>query len=281
MREELIAEFGPLEPLGGGITNHNFRASYHGEEVVVRVAGRDTHLLGIDREVERLANETASALGIAPRVRGFVHGCLVTRFVAGEPIDSARGHIDAIAPALRAFHDSGVVLRTSFDVPRIAREYALRAKEPAQAAIALADRIAAALSSGEHVPVPCHNDLLPANVICGEDGALWIVDWEYAGMGDRYFDLGNLSVNNGFVLADDEHLLEAYWEQPCTPRRLAAVRLMRVMSDVREAMWGVVQRAVSDVDFDFDGYAREHFDRVDRAAADPSFDRWMADAASA
>ena len=55
--------------------------------------------------------------------------------------------------------------------------------------------------------MPCHNDLLTANFI--HDGErVRIVDWEYAGMGDRYFDLGNLSVNNGFDEADDERLLE-------------------------------------------------------------------------
>ena len=83
-----------------------------------------------------------------------------------------------------------------------------------------------------------------------------IVDWEYAGMGDRYFDLGNLSVNNGFAEADDERLLTAYWREPCTARRFAALRLMRVMSDFREGMWGVVQTAISALDFDFDALRR-------------------------
>ena len=61
--------------------------------------------------------------------------------------------------------------------------------------------------------MPCHNDLLPANLI--HDGeAMRIVDWEYAGMGNRYFDLGNLSVNNRFNEAGDEWLLECYWGEP-------------------------------------------------------------------
>ena len=75
-------------------------------------------------------------------------------------------------------------------------------------------------------------------------------------MGDRYFDLGNLSVNNGFAEADDERLLAAYLASRATPRRFAALRLMRIMSDFREGMWGVVQTAISALDFDFAGYAR-------------------------
>ena len=83
-------------------------------------------------------------------------------------------------------------------------------------------------------------------------------------MGDRYFDLANLSVNNGFDEADDERLLAAYWGEPCTPPGSPRLRLMRVMSDFREAMWGTVQAVLSELDFDFAGYAREHRARVRR-----------------
>ena len=129
----------------------------------------------------------------------------------------------------------------------------------------------------EHAPVPCHNDLLPANLIYDGE-AMRIVDWEYAGMGNRYFDLGNLSVNNGFNEAGDEWLLECYWGEPCTRRRLATLRLMRIMSDLREAMWGVVQQAISELDFDFAEYAQEHFERVRAGFADPRFGVWLEDA---
>jgi thiamine kinase-like enzyme len=97
-------------------------------------------------------------------------------------------------------------------------------------------------------------------------------------MGNRYFDLANLSVNNGLNAAGDEWLLECYWGEPCTRRRLAAVRLMRIMSDFREAMWGVVQSAISDLDFDFATYAEEHFERVRAGFADPRFPVWLEDA---
>ena len=46
---------------------------------------------------------------------------------------------------------------------------------------------------------------------------------------------------------------------------------MRFMSDFREAMWGVVQQAISTLDFDFAGYAAEHFERLQRTAAEPRF----------
>jgi thiamine kinase-like enzyme len=290
------AQLGPLRdgpaPLGGGITNHNFRARFGDTEVVVRVAGRRTDLLGIDRGAERLATEAAARLGLSPEVLAFLpeHGCLVTRFVPGEPVDEAQLRdepcLSAVARELRAFHDQGPQLPTAFDVPQIARSYLATAREagadvPAAAseAVAVAERIAAVLAGDEHAPVPCHDDLLTANFIRDGD-RVWIVDWEYAAMGDRYFDLGNLAVNNGFGDADDERLLQAYWDEPPTPRRLAALRLMRAMSDVREALWGVVQGAVSDLEFDFAGYAARHLVRLRATTADPRFERWIQDAAT-
>ena len=56
----------------------------------------------------------------------------------------------------------------------------------------------AARSSARAAPMPerpCHNDLLNANFI--DDGTrIRIVDWEYAGMGDIFFDLANFAVNH-------------------------------------------------------------------------------------
>ena len=105
-----------------------------------------------------------------------------------------------------------------------------------------------------------------------------IVDWGYAGMGNRYFDLGNLSVNSALSEDGDEWLLECYWGEPCARRRFAALRLMRIMSDLREAMRGVLQGAISELAFDFEGYAEERFERVRAGFADPRFGVWLEDA---
>jgi thiamine kinase-like enzyme len=116
---------------------------------------------------------------------------------------------------------------------------------------------------------PCHNDLLNANFI--DDGdRIRIVDWEYAGMGDVFFDLANFSINNGLGREERQALLEAYFGEVRT-RDERALELMLFMSDFREAMWGVVQGAVSELDFDFGAYAAEHFERMESTAASPAF----------
>ena len=92
------------------------------------------------------------------------------------------------------------------------------------------------------------------------------MDWEYAGMGDPFFDLANFAVNNGLDEEGETALLEAYGSADTR-----ALTLMRFMSDFREAMWGVVQQAISELDFDFVAYADEHFERLGRTASEARF----------
>jgi thiamine kinase-like enzyme len=273
--------------LDGGITNRNYRVTFNQREYVVRLPGKDTDLLGIDRAAEHLAARRAAGLGIAPELVWADQECSVTAFAAGAtPVDADRLRADPgpFARALRAFHDSGLTLPTRFWVPELLDQYAgllaeRGAPEPAELARAraLVRRIGKALPLTE--PVPCHNDLLPGNLLAAGDLAL-LVDWEYAGMGHRLFDLGNLAVNNEFDDGAEARLLEAYHGVPPTASSQAALKLMKISSDAREAAWGVVQEQLSELDFDFAGYAQEHFQRLDRAAADPRLEDYL-NAASA
>jgi phosphotransferase family enzyme len=293
--ERLEPLLGPLDgeavPLAGGITNRNYRARLGDVDYVVRLPGKDTALLGISRDAERVASEAAAALGIAPPVAAALDECLVTRFVPCRPVTPAelRASPAEVGAALRAFHDGAPPLPARFWVPELLEDYAATTLGRGRAlpddyarAREIGGRIAAALPLID--PVPCHDDLLTANLIRAQDdgspGRVLLVDWEYAGMGHRLFDLGNLSVNNEFDDDADRRLLAAYFgEEPSASRR-AALRLMRVMSDVREAAWGVVQGAISELDFDFAAYAAQHFERLNAAASDPRFEEWL-NAASA
>jgi thiamine kinase-like enzyme len=274
-------------PLEGGITNRNYRVRFGDGDYVVRLPGKDTALLGISREAEREANAAAAALGLAPAVAAALDDCLVTEFVDCEQPSAAalRAAPDQIAAALRTFHDRGPGLPVRFWVPDLLEDYQRIVLDrggtlPWDYGVArgLAARIAAALPH-EHW-VPCHNDLLTANVISRSDGHILLVDWEYAGMGHRMFDLGNLSVNNDFDSHADVRLLSAYFGEPPDEPLLASLALMRIMSAIREAAWGVVQAAISELDFDFDGYAAAHFSRMNELAASPRFEEWLDAAAT-
>jgi thiamine kinase-like enzyme len=265
--------------LDGGITNRNYRARLGGEDYVIRLPGRNTALLGISREAERIAGVAAAELGIAPAVAAAHDDCLVTRFVACRPATAAElaAEPEPIAQALRVFHEGAPTLPARFWVPQLAESYAAIVRGRGRAlpveyehARAVARQIAAARPLCD--AAPCHNDLLTANVIILEpDQRPMLVDWEYAGMGDRFFDLGNLSVNNEFDADADQRLLRAYLGREPDAQATAALFLMRAMSDVREAVWGVVQGAISELEFDFPGYAERHFNRLRETTSSPRF----------
>ncbi|TMD75640.1 MAG: hypothetical protein E6I77_10510, partial [Chloroflexi bacterium] len=224
--------------LSGGITNHNFRVDVEGESFVLRMGVAETDLLGIDRRTEREANHRAFEVGIAPHVVGFAEpeGWLVTRFIHGRPISleemSTPRTIHRVASAVRRFHEAAPIPGT-FDSHAVVVDYG---REAEAHGVTIPDAYVRALEMSEGIraargpqpSVPCHNDLLNANFL--DDGAIKIVDWEYAGMGDRFFDLANLSVNNEFGPGEDRELMSAYFGT-VRDEDLASLQQMKFMSD--------------------------------------------------
>jgi thiamine kinase-like enzyme len=281
-----------LTALSGGITNRNFLVTVAGrrERYVIRLAGNDTHLLGISREVEHAATVAAAGVGVGPEVTAFIRpeGYLVTRFIEGSPVPDDVVHqattLRRVGESLRRIHDGPPIpgLFIPFRIVEAYRALAAARGVPIppeyEVAQSFARRIELAFLSNPIELRPCHNDLLNANFI--DDGArIRIVDWEYAGMGDPFFDLGNFSVNHGLTPDEDAEVLRAY-EGNVRPDRLARLTLMRTMSDFREAMWGVLQQGISTLDVDFVAYAGEHFERLIRNATTPAFERALREAAA-
>jgi thiamine kinase-like enzyme len=280
-----------LTALSGGITNRNFLVTVSGspERYVIRLAGNDTHLLGISREVEYAATVAAAGVGVGPEVTAFIRpeGYLVTRFIEGSPVPIEQVRepdtIERVADALRRIHGGPpipglfVPLRIVDAYKALAQARGVRIPPEYELAAAIGRRIELACLADPVELRSCHNDLLNANFI--DDGArIRIVDWEYAGMGDPYFDLGNFSINHELTPDDDANLLGTY-HGSVPIDRLARLTLMRIVSDFREAMWGVLQQSISTLDVDFVAYAGEHFDRLLANATTPAFERSLREAA--
>jgi thiamine kinase-like enzyme len=279
-----------VTPITIGITNRNFKVDIGGGSFVVRLSGKDTDLLGIDRAAENQAASSAAAAGVAPDVFAYLPdlGALITRFVQGAHIpeeDLERDDVlGAVVRSVRAIHACPPI-PSSFPVFRIVEDYRAIAAERGVAAPAEFNRvhakagdIEAALSTHPLPDRPCHNDLLNANFLLDGDH-VWIVDYEYGGMGDLFFDLGNLSINNGLSADAQEMLLREYFGDVTDVHR-SRLQLMRIMSDFREAMWGVVQQAISTLDFDYVEYADRHFSRCLANASDDRFGEWLRTAAA-
>jgi len=279
-----------VTPLGGGITNLNYRVTAGGEVYVVRIPGQGSTHLGIDRAREYACTAAAHASGVAPSVAAFLKedGVLITQFVRGRGPSAEEMRrpemVRRVAQALRRYH-GGPPFPGIFSPFRTVREY-LATAAPRGAPLparfdwmmAQADRLEAALG-GPGALQPCHNDLLLGNFL--DDGErLWIVDWEYAAMGDVFFDLGNFAAHQRLSDSQEHTLLEAYFGRDASGAA-ARLALMKIISDLREALWAMVQVTTSALDYDFHAYGRMHFDRYTAALADPRLPAWLAEAAAA
>jgi thiamine kinase-like enzyme len=271
-------------PLGGGITNQNFRVDVGGESFVLRIGGENTELLGINREHERAANEAAARIGIAPEVVYFIEpeGYLVTRLVRGRPLPREEigkpENIRRVVETVKRIHALPAIpgvfspFRTVEEYAATARRYGVAFPQNFDWLVARLREIETAFRRDPSTPRPCHNDLLNENFL--DDGAIRILDWEYAGMGDIAFDLANFAVHHGFGDAQDQFLLEQYFGD-ATLRRLARHKMMKIASDMREAMWGMVQIGISKLDFDFRAYADKHFERAEEMVRDARYGEWL------
>ena len=275
-------------PLTGGITNLNYRIDADGKSYVLRITGAGTELLGIRREVEYAANLEAGRLGVAPEVVYFIEpeGYLVTRFVDGVHIPPEEmvkpENIRRVAEKIRTFHQRAAALAGEFNVFRRVEMLTAISRRNNCKFPANFDWIGArmrevenALMRHAYVPTPCHDDLLNLNFL-DEHGELRILDWEYAGMGDIFFDLSNFSHHHRLNDEQVNILLQAYFGE-VTSRLFARLKLMWPMSEVHEAMWGTTQTGISKLDEDFQGYADLWFGRATEAMQSPHWNQWLKD----
>ena len=273
-----------ISPLEGGITNHNYRLDVDGKSYHLRICGENTELLGINREHEYKANLVAGELGIAPEVIYFIEpeGYLVTRFIDGRPIPPEEirqpKNILKVAEVLHNIH-ALPTLPSTFSAFQVVRDYAEIAKrckvtfpQTFHWLVSQMNSAETALNSQRFFPKPCHNDLLNGNFLLADH--LYILDWEYAGMGDIFFDLANFSNNHELSEEEDQILLHCYFSR-VTPQDSAHLNIMKIMSDFREAMWGLVQVGISKLDFDFRAYTDKHFDRLTQNILNPNWESWL------
>jgi thiamine kinase-like enzyme len=266
----LPALAGPREvtELAGGLTNHNWRVRTATHYVVVRISPPGTELLAIDREHEWHNSIAAADAGVGAPVVDYLPGAgvLVVQFLPGRTYTAADvgANLPRLALALRRLH-AGPAFASRFDMFDVQRGYRRIVSERGYAVPAGYDALApaaaaveAALDTRPEPLVPCHNDLLPANVL-DDGGDLRIVDYEYSGMNEASFELGNLA---GESQLDRDHLValvEAYhgWADA---RLVARAELWCAAGRWAWTLWGAIQHGVSDVDHDFWDFATERFE---------------------
>lgn len=260
-----------IEPLSGGITNRNYLVEDGTRRFVVRLC-EERRLLGIDRLNERLCQEAAARQQIAPEVVHHEPGVLVSHHVAGATLTPeavrAPARLERIAATLARLHEGFDALEGEllyFSPFQAVRTYASTARRLGAPLSAEIDEQVAAASDWSRrlapfVPTLCHNDLLAANLI-DDENRVWLVDWEYAGMGHPLFDLAGLAGNCGLDEDEERALLERYFAAAGRPQPAAAweeLQVLKTASLLREALWAAIQQVASNLAFDYAQYAADN-----------------------
>lgn len=267
----------------GGLTNRVFRVRAGAEVYCLRVPGKGTGAY-IDRGVEAVNARAAAAAGVSPELLHFADdGMMVTRFLGEcvtmtpESLRATPGAVARVGQAFRRLHACGRTFAFRFELFSMIDGYLgeldrLGAELPAgyRETVAEAQVVHEALAARPARLAPCHCDPLCENLL--DDGRrMWLVDWEYSGMNDPMWDLGDVSVEAGFGPEHDRAMLEAYFEGPAPEAELGRVIIYKAMCDLLWTLWGLIQHANGNPADDFQAYSLQRFQRCRALMATPAF----------
>ena len=276
-----------VEPLTGGLTNTNYKVTSSAGCFVVRISGKDTSLLAIDRENEVHNTVAAAEIGVgAPFVAALrEHDALVLGFLEGEVMDAGKlrrgDRLEAVAHACRRLHGGRRFLH-DFDMfeiqPRyleIVRERGFRLPDRYEDFEPQIRELERAMRVRPEQTVPCNNDLLAENFI-DVGGEMRLIDYEYSGNNEPSFELGNVWSESNLSLEQLDELVAHYYGKPLR-NKVARARLWGLMSKYGWTLWGSIQAGISDLDFDFWGWAMEKYDRAVAELDGPEFEQLLLD----
>ena len=269
--------------LEGGLTNENLKVTTPEGAYVVRRWTSDAALLGIDRDAEHLNSIAAAEAGVGAPVVDYRPdlGAMVVRFLEGSTWDNQS--FDRAGSPTRA----GRAIRQLHEGPRFVGDFDMFARRRRYLRLIRdngywlpdgysdhEDRLEQVRRAlGTTATVPCNNDLLAANFI--DDGEkLWLIDYEYSGNNDACFELGNTATECGFSSEQADAYVEAYFGIP-TRADLARVRLQALCSEYGWSLWGFIQAAASPIDYDFEGWGMERYEKAVATFRGPDLPRLL------
>jgi thiamine kinase-like enzyme len=206
-----------FEPIAGSLSNFAWHVAVPGQDRFVRYARAGNERLGADLHAEGEILRVVADAGLAPPVVRCDPSArlLVTQWIASaaeEPSAEGRDRmIRSVAATLRRLHGLAPpprVRAVDFAVQARQLEAALPAQFTQPALAECAAQVLSKLGPGR-APALCHHDIHAQNLVTDPAGRLWLVDWEYAGLGDPVFDLAScasqleLSAASTVLLCDE------------------------------------------------------------------------------
>lgn len=279
-------------PLKGGLSHQIALVEAAGARYVLRVLDPAVSAAGLGiSAVEEIENTArAGRSGVGPRVVYTAEDAILLEHIDGATLcqDDVRRPetIRRIAAACRRLHAGSARFVSDFDIFRKAEDLLDRCRRHGLAIpdgytehLPVLTAIERAVEAAPLPPVPCHNDLLPANFM--DDGQdIRIIDYQLSGMNDPAFELGDIAAEADFEPERVEALAAAYFGAEMSAALLARVRLYLIASNITWTLWfavhhGLLADRAADADFDYDAEAADKWDRALRDLSDPGLGRLL------
>lgn len=269
----------------GGLTNLVYRVDLDPSPVIVRIPGKGTESY-IDRKVELHNARAAANAGVSAEVlwadpdSGLMISRCIENIVTMTPkaFKDRNGAPARAAQAFRQLHNSGESFDFRFELFAMIDDYLsiLAGKDTTlpdgyHDIVAAAAPVKSLLAERPATLAPCHCDPLCENFLDNGE-RMWIVDWEYSGMNDPLWDLGDLSVEAGFDETQDREMMSAYFDGEVAPAAFGRMVVYKAMCDLLWTLWGLIQHADDNPAEDFWAYSVTRFERCKALMRSTEFD---------
>ena len=257
--------------ISGGMTNTNFYVKAEGQEYILRMPGACTDRM-IDRRSERHNSALASDLGINVQTLYFdaKTGVKVTKYLQDAVTLNGKSarlemNIRKSSRLLKRLHQSDLRLYQEFSVTREYEKYKElihRAKVEVYPEFLEMDeafyRLTERLEKLGLESLPCHNDLVPENLILDASGRMYLIDWEYSGYNDPMWDLASHLLECEFSKEEEELYLQYYFEDGVPETAKEKICIFKILQDILWAAWTIAKEARGE---SFGSYGRDRLKR--------------------
>ncbi len=272
-----------ISQLSGGITNKLYRVKSEKGDLTVRIYGDKTELF-IHRDFEAQAIEEMAKIGVSSKLVKYIPeaGVTIVEFIDDSIVLNNEHFLDKslyrkIVDPIRKIHNSGVKLKKVFnpvvEVGKMASILeGLNVKYPEfniDGTVKRLEKLSAVINIPEADFTACHNDLLADNFILIKekfehkyDSPMYIIDWEYAGMAPKYYDIADMFQEVLIPREAEKLIVTEYCDGQDFDKTLCYIDLFKPFPDIYWFLWSLIQLNISTIEFDFYNYGKIKYENA-------------------
>ena len=284
---ELLPEWKGIDvritELSGGITNKLYRVQSEKGDYTVRIYGDKTDLF-INRDYEAQAIREMAKIGVGSEMIKYMPeiGVTIVEFIGDSIVLTNEHFLDnslypKIVDPIRKIHESGVKLDKIFNpMVEVKSMFAILNDLDAHypefdiaGTIERLEKLTNVINIPESEYTACHNDLLADNfILINEDARhkyeapMYIIDWEYAGMAPKYYDIGDMFQEILVPRESEKQIVEEYSRGREFERNLYYIDLFKPFPDIYWFLWSLIQLNISKIEFDYYNYGKVKYENA-------------------